>query len=277
MEGAAAWPMAASKELWWRLVDGLVARGHDSDVFCKRRLAHARALDLEQRLRGSSDRRAHRRTRRPSIPRCSGIVVRRARTNSTSVHFLPITRAFRLPRRLSCASLTTLHWRLGDALAEHALPAVRRHASVVPISAAQRAPLPWLNWRATVHHGLPPSTCCAFHEEPGDYVAFLGRIAPTKRPDRAIEIARRAGWPIRIAAKIDNGDRAYFEQEIAELFELPHVEYCGEVGDSDKNDFLGRARALLFPIDWPEALRPRDDRSARVRHAGDRLRSWRGA
>jgi glycosyltransferase involved in cell wall biosynthesis len=103
-----------------------------------------------------------------------------------------------------------------------------------------------------VLHGLP-ATVCAFKQNPsGDYLAFLGRISPEKRVDRAIEIARRAGLKLRIAAKIDRADLDYYEREIEPLMSAPHVEYVGEIGEREKCDFLGCARALLFPIDWPE-------------------------
>ena len=122
---------------------------------------------------------------------------------------------------------------------------------VVSISDAQRAPLRWLNWYATVYHGLPAS-CLPYQPKTGDYLAFLGRIAPAKRPDLAIEIARRAGMPIKLAAKIDNDDRWYYDGSIAALLRAPGVDYLGELGDDAKGTFLGHARALLFPLDWPE-------------------------
>jgi glycosyltransferase involved in cell wall biosynthesis len=122
---------------------------------------------------------------------------------------------------------------------------------VISISDAQRAPLPQANWLGTVWHGLP-SDLFRFEPHPGDYLAFLGRISPEKRVDRAIEIARQVGWPLCVAAKIDRADRAYFDREIAPLFEQPFVQYLGEVNGKAKETLLGRARALLFPIDWQE-------------------------
>ena len=86
----------------------------------------------------------------------------------------------------------------------------------------------------------------------GEYLAFLGRISPEKRVDRAIEIARQAGMPLRVAAKIDDADRNYFESEISDLLANSDVEFVGEIGEQDKTEFLGNASALLFPIDWPE-------------------------
>jgi glycosyltransferase involved in cell wall biosynthesis len=122
---------------------------------------------------------------------------------------------------------------------------------VVSISDAQRAPLPWINWQATIHHGLPLDLLVP-GDGTGGYLAFLGRISKEKRPDRAIEIARRVGLPLKIAAKIDDADREYFEREIVHLFDDPLVEYVGEIGEAEKAAFLGNARALLFPVDWPE-------------------------
>jgi glycosyltransferase involved in cell wall biosynthesis len=124
---------------------------------------------------------------------------------------------------------------------------------VVSISDAQRGPLPWLNWQGTVYHGLPLDLH-TFHERSGEYLAFLGRISPEKGVDRAIEIARRVGMPLKVAAKVDRADRDYYEADIKPLLKAsaPLVEFVGEVGGRDKDDFLGRAAALLFPIDWPE-------------------------
>ena len=229
------------------LVDGLVARGHDVTLFAsgdsRTRARLVSGSDCAIRLiEDTADPQAFHFAMLEEV-------VRRA-DEFDIVHFHTDYQSFPFARRLCCPALTTLHWRL-DVPGLSTLYRQFADMPVVSISAAQRTPLPWLNWRATVHHGLP-ADLLRFHETPGDYAAFLGRISPVKRPDRAIEIARRAGVPLRIAAKIDNGDRAYFDEEIAGLFELPHVEYCGEVDDSCKNDFLGQARALLFPIDWPE-------------------------
>jgi glycosyltransferase involved in cell wall biosynthesis len=166
------------------------------------------------------------------------------------VHFHVDYLHFPFSRRLACPHLTTLHWRLdtpGLAQLYHEFADI----PLISISDAQRRPLPWLNWQATVYHGLSDHLY-TFRERPGDYLAFLGRIAPEKRPDRAVKIARRAGVPLVIAAKVDNGDRWYFEHYIKDLFRDPLVNFCGEVTDSRKDEFLGNARALLFPIDWPE-------------------------
>ena len=108
-----------------------------------------------------------------------------------------------------------------------------------------------MNWLATVYHGLP-SSVCPFHPKGGDYLAFLGRISPEKRPDRAIEIAKRAGVPLKIAAKVDKADQDYFDEVIRPLLDHPLVEFVGEVNEHEKCSFLGNALALLFPIDWPE-------------------------
>jgi glycosyltransferase involved in cell wall biosynthesis len=119
------------------------------------------------------------------------------------------------------------------------------------ISNAQRPEGVDARWVGTVYHGLPPDLL-PYRAEPGDYVAFIGRISPEKRVDRAIEIAQRAGVELRIAAKVDVVDREYFEAEIKPLLQRPGVSYLGEINEEEKADLLGGARALLFPIDWPE-------------------------
>ncbi|MBB5577662.1 glycosyltransferase involved in cell wall biosynthesis [Rhizobium paranaense] len=113
--------------------------------------------------------------------------------------------------------------------------------------------MPPVNWSGTVYHGLPVNLL-PFTEKPkGNYLAFLGRISPEKRPDRAIQIAVKVGMPLRIAAKIDDADKAYWETVIEPMVRShPNVEFIGEINEHQKADFLGNARALLFPIDWPE-------------------------
>jgi glycosyltransferase involved in cell wall biosynthesis len=157
---------------------------------------------------------------------------------------------FPFSRRRGTPHVTTLHGRLD---LPDLVPLYREFADmpVVSISDAQRNPLPWLHWQGTVHHGLPENLH-TLREEQGKYLAFLGRISPEKRVDRAIEIATRVGMPLRIAAKVDPADREYFESEIRRLLDHPQVEYLGEIGGREKDQFLGNAYALLFPIDWPE-------------------------
>ena len=157
---------------------------------------------------------------------------------------------FPLSSRQSTPTLTTLHGRLDipDLVPVYWMfPSV----PVVSISQAQREPLPWLNWQGTVYHGLPEDLY-TFREQPGTYLAFLGRISPEKRVDRAIDIAKRVGIPLKIAAKVDRVDREYYTEVIKPLLDHPLIEYVGEVGEGEKDAFLGEAYALLFPIDWPE-------------------------
>lgn len=165
------------------------------------------------------------------------------------VHFHSQPFHFPFAKRMATPNLTTLHGRL-DLEEMREFFYGFRSLAYSSISHSQRQPLPFLNWQATVLHGLPENLL-RFSAQPGKYLAFLGRISPEKRVDRAIEIARLAGLPIKIAAKIDKADEAYF-RKIAPLFQLPHVEYVGEISDAQKSEFLGNALALLFPIDWPE-------------------------
>jgi glycosyltransferase involved in cell wall biosynthesis len=155
-----------------------------------------------------------------------------------------------LMARQNIPYVTTLHGRLD---LPDLVPLYQRFcdAPLVSISYAQRAPLHWANWQANVHHGLPEDLY-SYHAKPEGYLAFLGRMSPEKRADRAIEIARRSCRRIRIAAKVDKADEAYFHQVIKPLLTDPLCEYLGEIGDDEKDDFLGNASALLFPIDWPE-------------------------
>jgi glycosyltransferase involved in cell wall biosynthesis len=153
--------------------------------------------------------------------------------------------------RLGANRVTTLHGRLDLPDLE---PLYRAFPGepVVSISNDQRAPLPWLNWQSTIHHGLPTRLLRPSVNQ-GKYLAFLGRISPEKRPDRAIELAQRTGFPLKIAAKVDRADHEYFESKIKPLLkDSSVVEYIGEIGDQDKARFLGDAAGLVFPIDWPE-------------------------
>jgi glycosyltransferase involved in cell wall biosynthesis len=148
-------------------------------------------------------------------------------------------------------TITTLHGRLDMKDLDRAYERWRKFP-LISISDSHRKPLAGANWLGTVHHGLP----VALHRPParpsGDYLVFLGRISPEKGPETAIEIATRAGIPLRIAAKIDNADKDYFLKVIEPLLDNPLVEFIGEIGDHQKSAFLGGAEALLFPIDWPE-------------------------
>ncbi len=146
--------------------------------------------------------------------------------------------------------LTTLHGRLD--LAEFGeVYRTFPDAPMVSISDSQRLPIPDLNWARTVKHGLPANLLTP---QPGgqDYFAFLGRISPEKRLDRAIQIAAAAGVKLKVAAKVDVADKVYFENVIRPLLGSPDIEFIGEIDDSQKPAFLSGARALLFPIDWPE-------------------------
>jgi len=166
------------------------------------------------------------------------------------VHFHIDYLHFPSTRRQNVAALTTLHGRL-DLPDLVPLYRLFDDMNLVSISNAQRKPLSWVKWVATIHHGLPRNLFQP-REKPGKYLAFLGRISSEKRVDRAIEIARRVGMPLRIAAKVDPADQKYFQSKIRKLLDDPLVEYIGEIGDEQKSDFLGEAYALLFPINWPE-------------------------
>lgn len=166
------------------------------------------------------------------------------------IHFHTDYLHFPVMRHVKVPHVTTFHGRL-DLPELQPLMRTFPEMPVVSISEHQRRPLLWANWQGTVHHGLP-ADLYTFRPEPGAYLAFLGRISPEKGVDRAIEIAVRAGLPLRIAAKIDAVDRAYFDEHIEPLLAHPLVTFLGEIDDREKDDFLGQARALLFPVDWPE-------------------------
>jgi len=230
------------------LTDALVTLGHDVTLFTSAdahtlgRLAPVR--DQAIRLDPAplkSDLAAH---------LTQMFEVRRRAAEFDVIHFHTDMIQFPMFEDLAERTITTLHGRLD--LKD--LPEVYQRwpqFPLVSISDDQRRPLPFANWAATVHHGMS-TDLYRFHPRGEGYLAFLGRISPEKRPDRAIAIATAAGRPLRMAAKVDNADRAYFETTIEPLLRNPLVRYLGEIGDDAKSAFLGGADALLFPIDWPE-------------------------
>ena len=230
------------------LTDALVDMGHDVTLFAsadsrtRARLveARARAIRLDPNPL-KSDVAAH----------LSMLFDVRARAGEFDIlHFHVDPLQFPLFEAHARRTVATLHGRLD--LTDLA-PMYRRwpRFPLVSISRAQRAPLPLVKWAGTVHHGLPLDLF-DFSPRHRGYLAFLGRMSPEKRPDRAIRVARRMGVTLRMAAKIDAVDRAYFDEAIEPLMEAPEIEFLGEIGDRDKNALLGGAAALLFPIDWPE-------------------------
>lgn len=158
---------------------------------------------------------------------------------------------FPLFRPIAGRTVTTLHGRqdLPDLLP---LYLGFGDMPLVSISNAQRRPVPNANFVETVYHGIPKALHRATTDVRGGYLAFLGRISPEKRPDRAISIARALGIPLKIAAKVDRADETYFKTEIEPLLEGGGIEFIGEINDHQKTQFLGEAQALLFPVDWPE-------------------------
>ena len=166
------------------------------------------------------------------------------------IHFHTGYLHFPVCRCLSVPHLTTLHGRLD---LPDLVPVFDRFRNepLISISNAQRQPLAWANWQTTIYHGLR-TDLFSFRRGSDDYLAFLGRISPEKGADRAVEIAKCVGIPLKIAAKVDRADRRYFKRVVEPLLNEPYVEWVGEISDHQKNDFLGNAYALLFPIDWPE-------------------------
>ncbi|MHB8883811.1 MAG: glycosyltransferase family 4 protein [Methylovirgula sp.] len=174
----------------------------------------------------------------------------RRRSEFDLIHFHLDYFPFSLFSRQSIPFVSTLHGRL-DLPELQPLFATFPSIPVISISDAQRRPLPNAGWVQTIHHGLPENLLTPQPVTP-NYLAFLGRISPEKRLDRAIAIAGRCGLPLKVAAKIDKVDRDYFEADIRPLLDCRGVEYIGEIGDFEKADFLSGALALIVPIDWPE-------------------------
>jgi len=172
--------------------------------------------------------------------------------NYDLVHFHIDYLHFPLTKRLQRPYVSTLHGRLD---LPDLVPLYRHYSNqpLISISNAQRTPLPAANWQGTVYHGLPENLY-TFNPNGGKYLAFLGRVSAEKRLDRAIEIAQRVQLPLKVAAKIDPADQAYYEEVLKPILRRAGslVEFLGEIGGRPKDEFLGNAHALLFPIDWPE-------------------------
>jgi glycosyltransferase involved in cell wall biosynthesis len=177
--------------------------------------------------------------------------VRRLAEEFDILHFHIDQFHFPLFRRMADRTVTTLHGRQ-DVPDLKPLYLGFSGMPLVSVSNDQRRPIANANFVATVHHGIPTDLHTPIYNPRGGYLAFLGRISPEKRPDRAIRIARTLGIPLKIAAKVDKVDEAYFREQIAPLLSDPGVEFIGEINERSKAEFLGEAQALLFPIDWPE-------------------------
>ena len=231
--------------IWW-LTEALVDLGHDVTLFASGDSVTSAKLvpcaPTGLRLAGIND---HVASTLAMVER-----VRAVADQFDVLHFHIDMLHYPVFRERADRCLTTLHGRqdLPDFW-----PAYRTfpEMKLVSISDSQRTPIPDANFIDTVYHGLPRGLIRKGAGE-GGYLAFLGRISPEKRPDRAIEIAKAAGIPLKIAAKIDHADHAYFTRVIEPLLDSPLIEFVGEIGDDEKSEFLGAAAALLFPIDWPE-------------------------
>lgn len=229
------------------LTEALVESGHDVTLFATGDSQTSAVLEAEipcgLRLAGINDHLA------------SHLVmvehVRRRAAEFDVIHFHIDLIQFPICREIAQKTLTTVHGRL-DLPDFHPIYRCFPNVPLISISDDQRRHLPvQCNWRRTIYHGLPPDQI-AFSPKGGDYLAFLGRISPEKRPDRAIEIAKRAGVPLKIAAKVDKVDREYFVDVVKPMLDSGLIEFVGEINDDEKAIFLGQAMALLFPIDWCE-------------------------
>jgi glycosyltransferase involved in cell wall biosynthesis len=230
------------------LTEELVRQGHDVTLFA------SGDSETSARLVASCPRALWQEPGcRDTLPHHVRLVelVRREADRFDLVHFHLDYVHFPVVSRLPCPTVTTLHGRLYPP-DEGSLFDAHPEVPLVSISGDQRRPIPRANWQATVHHGMPLDVHTV-REESGSYLAFLGRVSPEKGLDKAVEIARLAGMPLRVAAKIYPEERPYYERVIEPLFRAsPWVEFVGEVGGASKDAFLGGAHALLFPIEWAE-------------------------
>lgn len=230
------------------LTEELVRHGHDVTLFASGDSQTSGTLVpcSGQSLRASVDVEDH-------VPHHMVMIdrVRRRADDFDILHFHIEYFHFPLFRDRASRTLTTLHGRL-DLPDLRPVFAAFPEMPLVSISNHQRRPVPPVNWQGTVYHGLAPDELSFTRWPRGDYLAFLGRISPEKGADRAIRIADAAGVPLEIAAKVDKADRVFFERTIKPMLASPHVTFIGEIGAEEKAGFLGNARALLFPINWPE-------------------------
>ena len=231
--------------IWW-LTEALIDLGHDVTLYASgdsdTRARLVKCSDQALRLAGINDHLGY------TVAMMRKVI--EGADQYDALHFHTDFVHFPLFAGRPDNAFTTLHGRLD---LPESWPAFEAYPEMklVSISNNQREPIPHANFVRTIYHGLPEALI-PFNPTGGDYLAFLGRISPEKRPDRAVEIARRTGVPLKIAAKVDHADRDYFEAKIEPLLGDPLVEFIGEINDAQKPEFLGNARALLFPIDWPE-------------------------
>jgi glycosyltransferase involved in cell wall biosynthesis len=229
------------------LTEELVSLGHevtlfasgDSQTSARLEPVSARALRLDPNIRD---------TLAPHIMMLEKIA--QCADDFDVVHLHVDYLGYSIMKRTGVPFVTTLHGRL-DLPELQPLYSMFEDVPVVSISDSQRKPLPAANYIATVHHGIPENLL-KLGAGRGGYLAFLGRISPEKAPDAAIRIAARAGMRLKIAAKIDKVDEAYFAEHIEPLLHEAHVEFIGEIGDGEKSEFLGNAAGLVFPIAWRE-------------------------
>lgn len=228
------------------LTEALIKKGHEVTLFASGDSRTTATLisniDEALRLKNIEDPLAH------HIVQMQEVIERASEFDI--IHFHTDYLHFPFTYNANIAHLTTLHGRLDIPDLAYIYNKFKAQP-LVSISHAQRKPLPQVNWAGTAYHGLPLNLYSQGNGD-GDYLVFIGRISPEKRPDRAIEIAQKAGMKLKIAAKIDKVDEHYYNSKIKKLMRQPHVEYLGEIGETDKGELLANARALLFPIDWPE-------------------------
>ena len=230
------------------ITEELVRRGHQVTLFASGDSETTATLwagcDQALRLTGKQEMGTY-----LQLPMISD-VYQNARERFDVIHSHLDYWSFPFAQLVEVPTVATMHGRL-DIEELHSIYARYRDVPLVSISDAQRVHLPFVNWISTVYHGIPRNLLAPRYE-PGKYLAFLGRISPEKRPDIAIEVAKKAGIPLKIAAKVDMVDRDYFAEVIRPMLSPPDVEYIGEINEAEKSEFLGNALALMFTIDWPE-------------------------